>query len=133
MSEVKSAVVLGAARTAIGRFGGSLKDVPLEDLGALVISTAAQRAGVDAEDDPVIGVRQRPAGGGGRGHGGKLEAWGPVGHRSGATPVPYPTSSMATLRASSRTSSSSTTSTTRSCIRTWPPQTVVWTHPPWAA
>ena len=30
MSEIKSAVVLGAARTAIGRFGGALKDVPLE-------------------------------------------------------------------------------------------------------
>ncbi len=47
MSEIQNAVVLSAARTPIGRFGGSLKDVPLEELGALVVKTAAERADVD--------------------------------------------------------------------------------------
>ncbi|MBP7485417.1 MAG: acetyl-CoA C-acyltransferase, partial [Aquabacterium sp.] len=42
----REVVFVGAARTAIGSFGGSLKDVPPADLGALVIKTALERAGV---------------------------------------------------------------------------------------
>jgi acetyl-CoA C-acetyltransferase len=42
----REVVFLGAARTAIGTFGGSLKDVPPAQLGALVIKTALERAGV---------------------------------------------------------------------------------------
>ncbi len=42
----REVVFLGAARTAIGSFGGALKDVPPADLGALVIKTALERAGV---------------------------------------------------------------------------------------
>jgi len=42
----REVVFLGAARTATGSFGGSLKDVPPADLGALVIKTALERAGV---------------------------------------------------------------------------------------
>lgn len=47
MSDIQAAVVLSAVRTPIGRFGGGLKDVPLEDLGSLVVRAAAERAGVD--------------------------------------------------------------------------------------
>ncbi len=47
MSDIQTVVILSAARTPIGRFGGGLKDVPLEDLGALVVRAAAERAGVD--------------------------------------------------------------------------------------
>ncbi|MCP5180929.1 MAG: beta-ketothiolase BktB [Pseudomonadales bacterium] len=47
MAEIQTAVVLSAARTPIGRFGGGLADVPLEDLGALVVRAAADRAGID--------------------------------------------------------------------------------------
>ncbi len=43
MSEV---VIVGGARTAIGSFGGSLKDVPVVKLGALVIKEAMKRAGL---------------------------------------------------------------------------------------
>ena len=50
MSEVSDVVVLSAARTAIGRFGGGLKDVPLEELGAHVIRAAIDRAGVKADE-----------------------------------------------------------------------------------
>ncbi|MCJ7515961.1 MAG: acetyl-CoA C-acetyltransferase [Dehalococcoidia bacterium] len=43
MSEV---VIVNGARTAIGAFGASLKDVPVVNLGALVISEALKRAGL---------------------------------------------------------------------------------------
>lgn len=42
----REVVFLAAARTAIGTFGGSLKDKPPAELGALVIKTALERAGV---------------------------------------------------------------------------------------
>ncbi len=42
----REVVFVGAARTAIGTFGGSLKDIPPAQLGALVIKTALARAGV---------------------------------------------------------------------------------------
>jgi acetyl-CoA C-acetyltransferase len=40
-------VVLSAVRTAIGDYGGSLKDVPATKLGATAIKEAVARAGVD--------------------------------------------------------------------------------------
>jgi acetyl-CoA C-acetyltransferase len=43
MTEV---VIVSGVRTAIGTFGGSLKDVPVVELGALVIKEALQRAGL---------------------------------------------------------------------------------------
>ncbi|MES2260313.1 MAG: acetyl-CoA C-acyltransferase family protein [Pseudomonadota bacterium] len=39
-------VVLGAARTAIGSFGGSLKDVPLSVLATTAVRAALERSGV---------------------------------------------------------------------------------------
>ena len=50
-------VILSACRTPIGSFGGSLKDVPAADLGAVVIREAIARAGVANEDvgDVVLG------------------------------------------------------------------------------
>lgn len=57
MSKIQDVVVLGAARTAVGRFGGSLKDIPIERLGAIVIKEACARAGVEPSQVPaaVIG------------------------------------------------------------------------------
>lgn len=46
----REVVFVGAARTAIGSFGGALKDVPPADLGALVIKTALERAGVASKE-----------------------------------------------------------------------------------
>ena len=40
--------VVGAARTAIGSYGGSLKDQPLSELATLVVRAAIERAGIDA-------------------------------------------------------------------------------------
>lgn len=45
----KEVVVLSAVRTAIGGFGGSLKDFEPADLGGLVIKEAVARAGVDPQ------------------------------------------------------------------------------------
>lgn len=48
-------VIVSAVRTAIGRFGGSLRDVQAVDLAALVIREATRRAGVDpSQVDEVI-------------------------------------------------------------------------------
>jgi acetyl-CoA C-acetyltransferase len=43
-------VILSAARTAIGKFNGTLKDVPAPELGATAIKAAVERAGVRSED-----------------------------------------------------------------------------------
>ena len=49
--------VVAAARTPIGRLAGSLKDVPLDDLSALVIQEVLNRAGVTGEqvDEVIMG------------------------------------------------------------------------------
>ncbi|MBP0621154.1 acetyl-CoA C-acyltransferase family protein [Cupriavidus consociatus] len=46
----RDVVVVGAARTAIGTFGGSLKDVPMTVLGTTVVRAALQRSGAEAGD-----------------------------------------------------------------------------------
>jgi acetyl-CoA C-acetyltransferase len=43
-------VIVQACRTAVGDFGGALKDVAPCDLGALVVRTVLERAGVAADD-----------------------------------------------------------------------------------
>lgn len=66
---MKEAVIVGAARTAIGKFGGSLKDISAVELGSTVIAESIKRAGIDsAEVDEVImgnvlgaGLGQNPA------------------------------------------------------------------------
>lgn len=45
-----SVVIASAVRTAVGRFGGTLKDVGDTELGALVIREAVLRAGLRPED-----------------------------------------------------------------------------------
>ena len=46
---MKKIVIASACRTAIGKFGGTLSNVPAADLGALVIKEALDRAGVKPE------------------------------------------------------------------------------------
>jgi acetyl-CoA C-acetyltransferase len=45
-----SVVPVAPARTAIGTFGGSLKDVPAPDLGAAAVKATVARAGLDPEE-----------------------------------------------------------------------------------
>lgn len=52
---MREVVIVGAARTPIGSFGGALKSVPVRRLGAIAIKEALNRAGVDpATVDKVI-------------------------------------------------------------------------------
>jgi len=44
---MEEAVIISAVRTPIGRYGGVLKDVRPDDMGALVISEAIKRANID--------------------------------------------------------------------------------------
>src|SRR5262245_44138537 len=44
------AVVLSAVRTPVGRYGGALSGVRPDDLAALAVSAAVERAGVPAEE-----------------------------------------------------------------------------------
>lgn len=46
---MKEVVIVGAARTPIGSFGGSLKSVPARTLGAIAIKEAVKRAGIKPE------------------------------------------------------------------------------------
>jgi acetyl-CoA C-acetyltransferase len=49
------AVIVSAARTAIGTFGGAFVNTPATKLGALAVKEAIRRAGIDAKDvDEVI-------------------------------------------------------------------------------
>ena len=43
----REVVVVSAVRTAIGTFGGALKDVPATDLAALVVRESIARAGLE--------------------------------------------------------------------------------------
>src|SRR2546421_5250093 len=54
---MEDAVILSAVRTPIGRYGGILKDVRPDDLAALVIAEAVQRAHIDADsvEDVILG------------------------------------------------------------------------------
>ncbi len=74
-------MILGAARTPIGRYGGSFKHVHPTELGAVAVRAALERAGVAAADvDEVLIGHGRQAGSGpnpGR----------QVGHRAGVPPT----------------------------------------------
>lgn len=46
---MREVVIASAVRTAVGTFGGTLKDVSAADLGATVIKEAVKRAGINGE------------------------------------------------------------------------------------
>ena len=50
MNEAREVVILSGVRTAIGDYGGSLKDIAPSDLGARVVREAVRRAKVDPKD-----------------------------------------------------------------------------------
>ena len=69
MCEVRDVFIVGAARTAIGNFLGTLKGFKASDLGGMAIAEAVRRAGLAGDDiDEVImgnvvsaGIGQAPA------------------------------------------------------------------------
>ena len=61
----RDVVILGAARTPIGRYGGAFKNVHPAELGAIAAGAALTRAGVPADEvDEVIVGHARQAGSG---------------------------------------------------------------------
>jgi acetyl-CoA C-acetyltransferase len=54
---MNNVVIVAAARTAIGKFGGTLAKIPAPELGAVVITEVLKRAGVKPEqvDDVILG------------------------------------------------------------------------------
>lgn len=54
---MREAVIVSACRTPVGNFGGSLKDVPARELGAIAIAEAVNRAGIKPEmvDEVIFG------------------------------------------------------------------------------
>lgn len=60
---MKDCVIVSACRTAIGTFGGSLKDLNCASLGSVVMKEAVRRAGIDVGliDDVRFGCCMEPA------------------------------------------------------------------------
>ena len=54
---MREVVIVSAARTPIGSFGGSLKDIPAKQLGAIAVKEALVRAGIQGEqvDEVIMG------------------------------------------------------------------------------
>ncbi len=54
---MREVAIVSPVRTPVGRFGGTLRDIPAEDLGALVIRETVSRSGIDPEriDEVVLG------------------------------------------------------------------------------
>ena len=57
----RSVVILSGVRTAIGDYGGSLKDIAPTDLGARAVREAIARAKVDPNDPGTWGKVSRNA------------------------------------------------------------------------
>jgi acetyl-CoA C-acetyltransferase len=60
---MKDVVIVSACRTAVGAFGGSLKDLNAATLGSIVMKEAVKRAGIDPAtiDDVRFGCCMEPA------------------------------------------------------------------------
>jgi acetyl-CoA C-acetyltransferase len=43
---MRDAVIVSGARTAVGAFGGSLKTIPVADLGAAVLKASLKKVGL---------------------------------------------------------------------------------------
>jgi acetyl-CoA C-acetyltransferase len=52
----RSVVIAEPVRTAIGAFGGTLKDMPAPDLGAVAIRSAVERAGLKPDDVETVAM-----------------------------------------------------------------------------
>ncbi|BDH55758.1 acetyl-CoA C-acetyltransferase [Tsukamurella sp. PLM1] len=53
---LRRAAIVAPTRTAVGTFGGALKDLPVEDLGGAVVKAVVERSGIDPSriDDVVF-------------------------------------------------------------------------------
>lgn len=74
---VRDVVILGAARTPIGKYGGSFKDIHPAELGAVAARAAIERAGLTTDDIDEVLIGHGRQGGSGPNPGRQ------VGHRAG--------------------------------------------------
>lgn len=51
---MRETVIVSAARTPIGKFGGALKDFSAVELGAIAIEETVKRAGISGEDIDLV-------------------------------------------------------------------------------
>jgi len=51
---MREAVIISAARTAIGNYGGALRDIPAVKLGSIALKAALQKAGLRPKRDPEV-------------------------------------------------------------------------------
>jgi len=51
---MREAVIISAARTAIGNYGGALRDIPAVKLGSIAIKAALEKAGLRPGQDPEV-------------------------------------------------------------------------------
>src|SRR6202051_410159 len=52
---MEDAVIVSAARTAVGTFGGAFTEVPATRLGSIAVEEALRRAGIDSVDQVLMG------------------------------------------------------------------------------
>ena len=59
---MKDIYIVNCCRTAVGSFGGSLKDVSAVEMGSIVVKEALKRSGVAPEnvDEVIFGARTWP-------------------------------------------------------------------------
>ena len=55
--DLNDIVAISAVRTPMGKFGGTLKDIPAYDLGAVAVKEAINRASISSDqvDDVILG------------------------------------------------------------------------------
>lgn len=67
---MQKTVIISAVRTPIGNFGGSLSNIPAQDIGAIVMEECIKRAGIDSNiiDEVIVGniIQTDPRGNPGR-------------------------------------------------------------------
>ena len=74
-------VIVAAARTGVGRFGGSLAKVPASELGATVLKALLERARLDGEQvsEVILGQVLQAAAGQNPARQAVIKAWDQVG------------------------------------------------------
>ncbi|MCW8960247.1 MAG: acetyl-CoA C-acyltransferase, partial [Ignavibacteriaceae bacterium] len=55
--DLNEIVAISAVRTAMGKFGGTLKDLPAYDLGAVAVREAIKKSSIESSqvDDVILG------------------------------------------------------------------------------
>ncbi len=83
----RDAVIVGAARTPIGKFGGALSPLSAPQLGAIAVRAAVERAGIDPASVEEVMLGEVIAAGSGQAPGRQAAMWGGLPDTVGAISV----------------------------------------------